>query len=416
MSFFDTENTESNIGDITDVAKEVDDLIRQPEKEIHLEHEAAESEQAPETAAESAEAPQAEEKAARPERKIQLIHFNPRAWKLNPDCKNNQGHREVITAPNGKLMEGWTFEDINWSWTELFKNFAVEPDTDYVFAIWVKIQERRDNREEICQLQILPEGRYEDRIVIKLNRNNQWGQRTDYIKPLCVKNGWKLFEIPFTTDDEANMIQLRLVGQLAPCTFIPTTTEELTACKHRNIGVGDVNIDLDKLVESLGKIAQQASDVAVAAAKGAAGTARGAAMGAKDISVKIKNDVVNAINDAKQKGKFPFGNGDKVNVRSYSVEDEEEYEDVEEVEEDDEIVVDLGNNTHVHVSGGSAGSSGNMGNAGMSALKDKVIANLLDEDMMDELMDEIREEIMEELRGEILSELRGKRKKKNDNQ
>jgi hypothetical protein len=398
MSFFDTE---SNTNDIADVAKEVDDLINQPESEIKLEQVAEEPVEE--------SAPEPEEKAVR---KAQLIHFNPRAWRFNPDCNNNQGHREVVTAPNGSLVEGWTIEDVNWSWTELMKNFPVEPETDYVFALWVKIKERWDHQEEVCQLMILPEGNYADRLVIKLNRSNQrGGQRQDYIKPVCVKNGWKLFEIPFTTDDEANMIQLRLVGQLAPCTFIPTTTEELTALKHKGIGIGDANIDLDKLAESIGKIAQKASDAAVAAAKGAAGTAKDAANGAKDISIKIKNDVVNAINEAKEKGFFPFGNNGKVNVKSYTVEDDEdnvEYVVDAEIEPDEKIVVDLGNQTRVHVN-----NPGKSGKADMSALKAKVIENLLDEDMMDELMDEIRDEVMEELRDEILSDLRGRRDGKN---
>lgn len=141
------------------------------------------------------------------------ICFSARDFFFNPDCKqSNKGERSYITGFEGNLTEVYTIGDWSYSWSEIrTKSLTLPKETECRFSFWLNGGEN-DNNTEICQLNVIFDGDYEDRLIYKLNRS--------FIKPLKRLNGWELYEIPFFTG-QANNTVICFVAQRAPMTVMP---------------------------------------------------------------------------------------------------------------------------------------------------------------------------------------------------
>lgn len=146
------------------------------------------------------------------------IYFNPREWSFNPDCKqSNKGERSFITDFDGNLVEAYTIGNWRWDWTEITTQpLQLPKEMSCKFIFWLNGGEN-DNNDEVCQLNVIFDGDYENRLIYKLNRN--------FIKPLKKLDGWELYEIPFNTGNANNTV-IRFVSQKAPMTIMPAKDKE----------------------------------------------------------------------------------------------------------------------------------------------------------------------------------------------
>lgn len=155
-------------------------------------------------------APAAPEEA--PDDKVRL-YFKTRDYRLNPDCPHNMGERTMLSGGvEGELTEAYCIGSWQTHWTEIMsKDFALAKNTTHTLSFWLNGGEN-DRGDEVCQLWVIFDGDYENRYIYKLNRN--------FLKPVKRHNGWLLFEIPFTTEDN-EATQFRFAAKGAPCAIIP---------------------------------------------------------------------------------------------------------------------------------------------------------------------------------------------------
>ncbi|MCL2372492.1 MAG: hypothetical protein FWC78_03720 [Defluviitaleaceae bacterium] len=142
------------------------------------------------------------------------IGFYPRDWKFHQHKQLQKiGNRSFVTDFTGNLVE--VFSIGNWgrgNKTEIQSpSYTLIKNTDYVFSFWINGGEN-DRYQEVCELDIIFNGDWDNRYTYKLNR--------DFIKYKMHCKGWYLYEIPFTTgENEYTMLQF--VSQDAPCAIMP---------------------------------------------------------------------------------------------------------------------------------------------------------------------------------------------------
>ena len=136
------------------------------------------------------------------------LFFRPREWSFNKTCKDScVGERCFITSFDETLAEVYCIGNWQYDWTEIVtKDLILEKNTEYAFSFWLNGGEN-DRMDEVCQLHILFDNDWENRLIFKLNRS--------FIKPVKHYKGWYLYEIHFTTEDNS-YTQLRFVAQRAP--------------------------------------------------------------------------------------------------------------------------------------------------------------------------------------------------------
>lgn len=155
------------------------------------------------------------------EKTVNKLYFNAREWNFNPDCATNKGERTFVTDFEDNLIESYTVGDNSANTTEIMtKQLVLKKNTEYVFTFWIK-QTSFKKFDTTCQLQILYNNDYENKRVYILNKN--------HIKHVKNYKGWKLFEIPFTTE-ENEYTQMRFVVKSNVCTIIPA--KDLEAYEH----------------------------------------------------------------------------------------------------------------------------------------------------------------------------------------
>lgn len=149
------------------------------------------------------------------------IYFDTKTWQKSSDS-SGRVERFFITNPmdNDKLNEvyslsGWldgSLCKISSGWLTLEKN------TEYHFVFWLNGGEN-DKQNETCQCLITfsnsNKSNAENRLVYNLNRN--------YIKPIKQYNGWRLYDIIFTTSDK-KLTQISFCAQLAPTAIMPASS------------------------------------------------------------------------------------------------------------------------------------------------------------------------------------------------
>ncbi len=155
------------------------------------------------------------------EKTVNKLYFNAREWSFNPDCATNKGERTFVTDFEDNLIESYTVGDNSANTTEIMtKQLVLKKNTEYVFTFWIK-QTSFKKFDTTCQLQILYNNDYENKRVYILNKN--------HIKHVKHYKGWKLFEIPFITE-ENEYTQMRFVVKSNVCTIIPA--KDLEAYEH----------------------------------------------------------------------------------------------------------------------------------------------------------------------------------------
>lgn len=137
------------------------------------------------------------------------LYFDPKEWRLNPDCPNNVSERSYITGIDGKLTQVYTLGDWSYNWTEIVREVELTENEEYVFTFWLNGGEN-DLNSEICQFRVRGEGCDSD-VVYKLNRSF-----IPYKKHI---GGWYLYEIPFVAE-KSRMI-LKFVAKSAYMSVMP---------------------------------------------------------------------------------------------------------------------------------------------------------------------------------------------------
>ena len=139
------------------------------------------------------------------------INFNPREWTFHKMHKSIGG-RSFITDFMGNLTEAYSLGNWHKQKTEIQSpEFLLDKNTHHTFSFWLNGGEN-DRFQEVCELDIIFDGDWDNRYTYKLNRN--------YIRYEKYYKGWYLYEIPFTTlDNEHTMLQF--VSMDAPCAILP---------------------------------------------------------------------------------------------------------------------------------------------------------------------------------------------------
>ncbi len=155
------------------------------------------------------------------------IYFDTKTWQKSPDAGYTAAERFFITSPiDGELTEvyslsGWLDGNVS----EITSGYlALEKNTKYHFVFWLNGGEN-DKRNETCQCLItfsnsnirIDRADWENKLVYNLNRN--------YIKPIKQYNGWRLYDISFTTQDK-EFTQISFSVQYAPTTVMTSTEPE----------------------------------------------------------------------------------------------------------------------------------------------------------------------------------------------
>ena len=130
------------------------------------------------------------------------LYFDPRKWFSIAD-PTNSSYKSVMTAPDGSLSDAYMLGSWHGEWFEIgSEELTLSKNTEYKFTFWLNGGEN-DRFDETCQLAVLFDGDYDNRLIYNLNRN--------YIAPLKRVNGWELYEIPFKTE-ENELTQLRFMA------------------------------------------------------------------------------------------------------------------------------------------------------------------------------------------------------------
>lgn len=141
------------------------------------------------------------------------IYFNAREWSVCSESSSS-AERTFVTDFENNLSEAYCVGNKSERVTEIAtKQLALKPNTRYEFYFWAKLDLKYDS---MCQLQIIYNGDFENKRVYILSNSN--------IKPVKITDGWRLYKIPFITEDNENT-QLRFHVKSARCTFVPGKEE-----------------------------------------------------------------------------------------------------------------------------------------------------------------------------------------------
>lgn len=143
------------------------------------------------------------------------IIFKPDEWQFNNICPDNVGQFREILNYKQENVKGYEIGSWMSQWAEIISPLmTLKENTTYKFRFWLKggINDRFD---EVCQLQVILNYDYQNRLVFMLNRN--------IFKPLKKYNDWKLFEIEFNTGDnqlcELRFVAMKAIMQIVPASF-----------------------------------------------------------------------------------------------------------------------------------------------------------------------------------------------------
>lgn len=140
------------------------------------------------------------------------IYFNAREWSICSDPATSKGERTFVTDFENNLSESYCIGDKTQSVTEIgTKQLILNKNTQYMFYFWLKL-DKNIKYDAVCQLQIIYNSDFENKRVYMLSNNN--------IRPIKATDGWRLYKIPFTTE-ENEYTQLRFSVKSAMCTIIP---------------------------------------------------------------------------------------------------------------------------------------------------------------------------------------------------
>jgi hypothetical protein len=149
----------------------------------------------------------------------EILDFNPRDWKQNPECNKSKLSRVFITDIFDNVSEIWQLGDWSYNWTEIqTPAISLPQGTDYRFVFWLNGGEN-DQFNAVCQFEILPDNSDKDKLVYKLNYNA--------VRPLVQHKGWNLFCIPFNTGD-AETIRFKFTAMSAPMAVMSADIDLLT--------------------------------------------------------------------------------------------------------------------------------------------------------------------------------------------
>ncbi len=139
------------------------------------------------------------------------IYFNAREWSVCSDSAST-AERTFVTDFENNLSEAYCIGNKTQSITEIgTKQLILKKNTQYMFYFWLKL-DKNIKYDAVCQLQIIYNSDFENKRVYMLSNNN--------IKPIKATDGWRLYKIPFTTE-ENEYTQLKFVVKSAICTIIP---------------------------------------------------------------------------------------------------------------------------------------------------------------------------------------------------
>lgn len=131
------------------------------------------------------------------------LFFEPKKWFSITEGTSSKSYKSMMKAPDGVFTQTYMLGNWHNEWFEIgSEELSLEKNTEYKFTFWLNGGEN-DRFDETCQFAVLFDGDYDNRLIFNLNRS--------YIAPLKKVNGWELYEIPFTTE-ENELTQLRFMA------------------------------------------------------------------------------------------------------------------------------------------------------------------------------------------------------------
>ena len=148
---------------------------------------------------------------------IHRLYFKARSWEFNKSCPGNKGERCFISGISGELEEVFLIGSKSNSRTEIVsKPMMLEKNNLYRFCFWLKDGENEEG-SETCQLQVIFDGKNDQIYQYKLNQN--------YISPLKIVHGWRLYDLPFETRNNS-VTQLKFVVERTTLTIMHASDPE----------------------------------------------------------------------------------------------------------------------------------------------------------------------------------------------
>ncbi|MCR4927121.1 MAG: hypothetical protein K5927_04005 [Lachnospiraceae bacterium] len=193
------------------------------------------------------------------------INFNARDWKKDTEPAGGLTERSYMTVFDD-LTEVYTVGSTSEEPAAIVNVCELDENTDYSLVFWLK-EEEGNALNSVCQLQItfsngdFSDEEREDKSIYKLNKN--------YIKPVKFYRGWKMFCIPFNTEDK----------KYAEFKFVVANAEAL-------IMKADVEAKASEAEET--NTAEDIKDKAIDYAKKAAGSAKKLGEKAVELGKKYK--------------------------------------------------------------------------------------------------------------------------------
>ena len=133
---------------------------------------------------------------------IQRIYFKARNWEFNKACSENKGERCFISGLSNNLEEVFSIGSRENSRTEIIsKPMMLEKHTLYRFSFWLKEVEKEEGSKN-CKLHVIFDGKNDQVYQYKLSQN--------YINPIKIVEGWRLYDISFETQTNS-VTQLKFV-------------------------------------------------------------------------------------------------------------------------------------------------------------------------------------------------------------
>lgn len=143
------------------------------------------------------------------------LYFNAREWSVCADAQSKKSdyvcERVFVTDFEGNLSESFSISAAQTAAEIGTKQLVLKKNTSYMFYFWIRL-DKNIKLDTSCQLNIIYNNDFENKRVYILSNKN--------IKPLKATQGWKLYGIPFTTEDN-EYTQLRFVVRSAQCSIIP---------------------------------------------------------------------------------------------------------------------------------------------------------------------------------------------------
>lgn len=118
--------------------------------------------------------------------------FKAEDFRIDEKVPSSVGKMKKVTFFDQNETLAWQISDWDWNWSTIRGEFTLEENCEYLFCFWLNGGEN-DRYDEICNIEIWFGDDWENRTTYKLNRNN--------FLPTLVKDGWYLFCVPFTTEN-----------------------------------------------------------------------------------------------------------------------------------------------------------------------------------------------------------------------